>query len=277
MRYQKIYTQVWNDEKFVELSPAAQRFFLYLLTAPSSNLIGIYILKEGYACDDLKCSQKDFQKLLAEVLQKELISYDKKHKVVFIKNFLKFNPLTNGNQVKGAIKILKSLPKTFLFQDLKVLIEGLSEGLTKGLLEGFLYTVTDTASVTVPVTDSVEEKGSMRGKDEIPYKEIIEDLNEQSGKQYRVTGSSKELITARWKEGFTLEDFQRVHLNMAVKWKNDPAMNQYLRPSTLYQASKFESYLNAEPTLSDRGKVSRTTEKNLAVLEHFIQEGSENG
>lgn len=275
MRYQKIYTQIWNDEKFVELSPAAQRFFLYLLTAPNSNLIGMYILKDGYACDDLRCSQKDFQKLLAEVLQQKLISYDEKHKVILIKNYLKHNPITNPNQLKAAIKILSSLPKTYLLQELKGIIEGLQEGLTKGLLKGILYSV--TASDSVSDTDSVKEKGSMRGKDEIPYKEIIEDLNEQSGKQYRVTGSSKELITARWKEGFTLEDFQRVHLNMAVKWKNDPAMNQYLRPSTLYQASKFESYLNAEPTLSDRGKVSRTTEKNLAVFEHFIQEGKENG
>lgn len=265
MRYQKIYTQIWNDEKFVELSPAEQRFFLYLLTAPSSNLIGIYVLKEGYACDDLKCLQKDFQRLLSEVLQKGLVSYDEKHKVILIKKYLKHNPLTNPNQVKAAVKIVSSLPKSHLLQEfkgiLKSIIEGLQEGLMKGHLEAFLY--------SAPVTASVKETDPGE-KDEIPYKEIIEDLNQKSGKNYKhTTKDVQALIIARMSEGFTFEDFQKVHDNMTAKWKGDPKMDRFLRPATLYQASKFQGYLNERVSLSEQGKISTLSEKNLKAFENF--------
>ncbi|MBT9165328.1 MAG: hypothetical protein DDT23_01345 [candidate division WS2 bacterium] len=56
---------------------------------------------------------------------------------------------------------------------------------------------------------------------------------------------------------------------MSAKWKGDPKMDRFLRPVTLYQASKFESYLNSAVSLSDRGIVSELTEKNLKVLENY--------
>ncbi|MBT9175542.1 MAG: hypothetical protein DDT22_01222 [candidate division WS2 bacterium] len=101
------------------------------------------------------------------------------------------------------------------------------------------------------------------------FLEIISDLNKKTGKSYKTTDATKALIKARLSEGFTLEDFQKVHENMSAKWKDDPKMNQYLRPATLYQASKFESYLNSVVSLSDRGIVSELTEKNLKVLENY--------
>lgn len=159
MRYQKVFTQIWDDEKFAVLTPDAQRFFLYLLTCSSSNLIGIYPLKEGYVCEDLKCLPKDFRKWLAEVLSKGIISYDDNHKIVLIKNYLRHNPITNPNQLKAGIKTLRALPKTHLLQELKGLLKGLPEGLTKGLLEGILYTAlySVTASDTASDVEEPEE------------------------------------------------------------------------------------------------------------------------
>ena len=145
MRYQKVLTQIWHDEKFQELSERGQRLFLYLLTSPHSNLIGTYVVKPGYSCEDLKWSKEVLNKGLIEVLTEGMISYDKLTGVVFIKKYLCHNPITNPNQLKAAKKIVKSLPKTFILQELKELVEVLPEGLTKGLLEvlgeGILYTV----------------------------------------------------------------------------------------------------------------------------------------
>jgi len=82
----------------------------------------------------------------------------------------------------------------------------------------------------------------------IPFKEIIEDLNSKTGKKYRSTGKATQmLIRAIWDEGFRLEDFEKVHKYQVDKWKDDPKMSEYLRPATLYGASKFEGYLNAPP------------------------------
>lgn len=76
-----------------------------------------------------------------------------------------------------------------------------------------------------------------------PYDEIISDLNTCTGKRYRVVESNKELIRGRFAEGFTLEDFKAVHRKMVCAWKNT-ADEKYLRPETLYRASKFQGYLN---------------------------------
>jgi len=133
MRYQKIHSQIWNDEKFIQLTPQQQRLFFYILTCPHGNLIGLYVLKEGYAREDLKSFGKDFRKDLTKLIDLGLVEYDKSVSVVFIKNFLKHNPITNPNQVKAANKTIQELPKTHLIQRLKGLIKGLNEVLLEVL------------------------------------------------------------------------------------------------------------------------------------------------
>lgn len=86
---------------------------------------------------------------------------------------------------------------------------------------------------------------SGNGKDRSPpYQEIISDLNEVLGTQYKSTTKEvQKLIRARLEEGFTLEDFRKVHRNMKAAWESDTEMAQFLRPHTLY-TGKFEAYLN---------------------------------
>ncbi|MBT2735674.1 conserved phage C-terminal domain-containing protein [Bacillus sp. ISL-7] len=83
-------------------------------------------------------------------------------------------------------------------------------------------------------------------KKEIPYAEIINYLNEITGKNFK-PGSIKtrEMIHARYKEGFTFEEFKRVIDLKTAEWKSDPAWNKFLRPETLF-GTKFESYLNQQ-------------------------------
>lgn len=81
-------------------------------------------------------------------------------------------------------------------------------------------------------------------QDKIPYKEIIEYLNFKTNSNYRVTTKkTKDLIKARFNEGFTIEDFKRVIDIKSEEWLNDKEMNKYLRPDTLF-GTKFEGYLN---------------------------------
>jgi predicted phage replisome organizer/uncharacterized phage protein (TIGR02220 family) len=77
----------------------------------------------------------------------------------------------------------------------------------------------------------------------IPYKEIIEYLNIRLGSNYRhTTNKTKDLIKARFNEGFGLDDFKNVIDKKCVEWINSD-MEKYLRPETLF-GTKFESYLN---------------------------------
>jgi len=73
---------------------------------------------------------------------------------------------------------------------------------------------------------------------------IITFLNEQTGSHYRVNSeATKRKISARLREGFSVDDFKKVISTKTQQWKNDKAMSKYLRPETLF-GTKFESYLN---------------------------------
>lgn len=79
---------------------------------------------------------------------------------------------------------------------------------------------------------------------EYPYKAITDYLNEKAGKAFLdKSKDTRKHIKARMGEGFTLDDFYKVIDNTVKRWKGDPKMCDYLRPSTLF-GTKFESYLN---------------------------------
>ena len=79
----------------------------------------------------------------------------------------------------------------------------------------------------------------------IDIENIICRLNEKSGKKYKATNkATQEHIKARLAEGFTLEDFYTVIDKKCEEWLGTK-MEQYLRPSTLFNREKFEGYLNA--------------------------------
>jgi uncharacterized phage protein (TIGR02220 family) len=92
-----------------------------------------------------------------------------------------------------------------------------------------------------------ESKDILSGKPDV-VSEIISFLNQTAGRNF--SSKAKEtvsLITARLKEGRTVDDFRRVITTKVAKWKDDPKMGDYLRPETLFTAKHFESYLN-EPS-----------------------------
>ena len=77
-----------------------------------------------------------------------------------------------------------------------------------------------------------------------PYREVVEYLNSKIGTSYKASGrDTRKHIKARFDEGYTLEDFQKVIDNKVSEWGKDPDMVKYLRPATLF-GTKFESYLN---------------------------------
>lgn len=88
-------------------------------------------------------------------------------------------------------------------------------------------------------------KEYMSGKpdEQIPYKKIIDYLNEQANKHFKVTEKWKTLIRARWNEGQTYDDFIKVIDTKVQQWSGDATMDKYLRPVTLF-GNKFDDYLN---------------------------------
>ena len=74
---------------------------------------------------------------------------------------------------------------------------------------------------------------------------VIEYLNEKTKRKYSTkTDSNRKFITGRLAEGYTEEDLKAVIDTMCSKWLHDNKMNMYLRPETLFNATKFQTYFN---------------------------------
>ena len=50
-------------------------------------------------------------------------------------------------------------------------------------------------------------------------------------------------ISARLKEGYSVEDLKKVIQLKVYAWRNDPKMKGYIRPSTLFSLENFEDYI----------------------------------
>ncbi|MFA5669892.1 MAG: conserved phage C-terminal domain-containing protein [Candidatus Cloacimonas sp.] len=101
--------------------------------------------------------------------------------------------------------------------------------------------------------------------------EIVEHLNQVCRTNYKHTSAkTKTLVKTRLKDGFTLEDFKKVHITKFAEWYGTD-MQKYLRPETLY-GTKFESYLNQTPT--DYEKLNAiTSHTGLTPLQFLKQQG----
>ncbi|MDT0747154.1 conserved phage C-terminal domain-containing protein [Staphylococcus chromogenes] len=116
-------------------------------------------------------------------------------------------------------------------------------------------------SVNTPIITNVKENNTSNNNTSInninridtlsgnptsyPYSDVINYLNERTGKQYKsTTKKNQTVIRARTDEGFNLDDFKKVIDNKVSEWKGTD-MEKYLRPETLF-GTKFEGYLNQQ-------------------------------
>lgn len=119
-------------------------------------------------------------------------------------------------------------------------------------------TTTETTTYTDEQAESLpEEMQEKEKKDKIPYKKILEYLNEKTGKHYRNVPTNQELIRARLNEGYTFDDFKKVIDNKVADWKGTGVTfsggqlaENYLQPSTLF-SRKFDKYLNQTVNSTD--------------------------
>lgn len=74
--------------------------------------------------------------------------------------------------------------------------------------------------------------------------DTVDHLNIVTGKNFKSeTKATVSYITARLKDGYSVDDLKSVIDTKSAEWLNT-SMEKYLRPSTLFNSEKFEGYLN---------------------------------
>lgn len=136
-------------------------------------------------------------------------------------------------------------------------------------------------SVNTPIITNVKENNTSNNNinridilsgnpTRIPYKEIIDYLNEKTGKKFsHKSKANQKLIQARFNEDNSKEDFFTVIDNMTVQWKGNPKMDEYLRPKTLFSGN-FDNYKN------QTAKINNESNQYIDVFQRASQSSIEN-
>ena len=95
-RYRPIDITIWEDEdEFLKYSDAQKILFFYLITNSKCTESGIYKLAPGIVAFTLKWKEEKFIKTI--VTLKPNVFWDNVAKIVFVKNFYKYNGKKHGN------------------------------------------------------------------------------------------------------------------------------------------------------------------------------------
>lgn len=146
----------------------------------------------------------------------------------FIWNFLLLKALYEGNE-RELVQIQEILGEELYNFTLKT-------------LEFDLYIKTINDKVVIR-PEGLQLLGIDNSKDN-ETTEVINHLNTVCGRKFALNQSNKKFVRGRLDEGYTVEDCKKVIDTMNKQWTGN--MRTYLRPETLFNATKFQTYINME-------------------------------
>lgn len=108
-RLRSVNTKFWDDPWTQELSISERLLFLYLLTNPLTNLIGVYEISKRRILFDTGLTSDQLEKALKRFEKDSKCFYDEDSNHIILPNFLK-NQSLNANMKVGALNCFEELP-----------------------------------------------------------------------------------------------------------------------------------------------------------------------
>lgn len=242
-----IDTGIFDDPWFMDLSLSGKVLWLFCIT--KCNHAGILEMNERLC--QFQTGIKSIDTVIKE-LSNRLIRVSEHY--YFIPKYIEFQypnfPQSKVRQQESAIKILKEFK----------LFDEKTQTLSKELIDSYVN-VHDNVSVNV----SVSENG---------YENFLDLFNKIKKSQYRGSDKIKRQYSARIKEGFTLEDFEKAIKN-CKKDKFHRENTKYLTPEFITRSDKLEMYLNKQeesgiyPRLNDRNEESKNYARNSSDFSEY--------
>lgn len=91
---------------------------------------------------------------------------------------------------------------------------------------------------------TISEEPALKQKPRLTIAEaVLEDINKILGTKFRPVQANMKFLYARFDEGATSKEILDVARFKKNQWGDNPDMRTYLRIETLYNATKFQSYL----------------------------------
>lgn len=269
--YGQIQSAFWTNPDIQAISNEAKLLAVYLLTGPHSNGLGCYRLPDGYVQADFGWTAQTLSKGFGELYRIGFSERCSETFFIVIPKFLKWNPISNPKVAAARIKEFETIPKNSSIY--KTLCDSLLEH-GNHLPDGFINRIetiskgygkqdptrtnpiqpennsmsgTETVSQTLPPEDPKAVNGNPNTNQ--VARDLLEFLNEKTGRRYQPVEANLKLVRARLKE-YDERTVRQVIANRCREWQHDDKMAEYLRPATLFNATKFSQYaglLGAKP------------------------------
>ena len=149
MAFRLVYTEFWNDPKVMEdMTPEDKYFYLYLLTNPCTNMIGVYRIVKKQMAFDLGYSIESVNSLMDRFENyHKLIVYDNETKEICIKHYGKYNLNRGGKPMLDCIK--KDIDGVKNKDLLNHMVVHIKKPEIKLFIENYLSTSNDTLDDTL--------------------------------------------------------------------------------------------------------------------------------
>ncbi len=159
MKTRMIYTRIWNDEWFENLLVFEKLLFIYLLTNPHINLIGIFELSDRAIRFETGLTEEQLRKSKSDL--KSRIMFHKGW--VIIKNVDKYDMFKGAKLLKAREIQLKEIPNE---------IKAVSKGFRDTLSIPYRYSM-DTPNSNSNSNRSINKNNNILVKSEKPFTEKL--------------------------------------------------------------------------------------------------------
>lgn len=236
MVYRNIHTSFWTDNKVVDMFSSEDKFFyLYLLTNPQTTICGCYEVSFRQIEQQTGLDRKKIEQLI-EKFEKEygVIRYSPGTKEILVLNWYKYNITKSSKTLAGVLAVAKHIKNRDFRKYVEAVVDAIKND-TEYIHHEWVIEASESDAVSEP---KVKDKYSEQRK------KIIDYLNTRCGTKYKPdTGETKRYINGRLEEGYTEDDFYLVIDKKSKEWTGTE-YEKYLKPTTLFRPSNFESYVN---------------------------------
>ena len=191
-RYRKIDVRIWNDRKFRELDDNAKLAFLLLLTHPDTNQLGFIRSRSVSLAFDLGWHSDAMSNAIQTLCQKGMLMADEMAGLMFLPNFLKYNPPNGVNGAKSWTGLLDLLPECDLRDQalirLKPLIDGLPKGTREGIPEDIMNAIQDAIRNGIPQPSRIQEQEQEQEQD--INKDVSDETSSSDSPELSLDGES---------------------------------------------------------------------------------------
>lgn len=215
----------------------------------SRGFKGIWIPKEIWESNEISMQEKIF---LAEIHSLD----NEQGCIASNAYFAKFFNLSKGS-VSRIISSLKSkgyISVTLIYKENKEVDKRIIRCISYGNKE-------------IKVVEKSQEKSKSTHNVSVEFtSKIVDYLNEKANRKLRVTLPLRKLVNARFNEGHTLEDFKHVIDVKCSQWLGTD-FEKFLRPSTLFNATRFQEYLAEKPSVSKANKTESIANSQIGFYD----------